>query len=1051
MHLSKKYYLFLFFFSLSFYFFGQSDIRFHRYSVDDGLSQNTIYTILQDNEGFLWFGTDDGLNRFDGQDFINFMQHDLANDNSLSSNQIKSVLQDHKGNLWVGTNNGLNKINRSQHKNTRFFHKTDELSLSDNFVQTLLETNDHLLWIGTKIGVSVYDINADQFMSFDALNILKTKSIVGLQLLKQDRLAITTTNALYEFNLKTKILSKSYSFKEGIEVMCLILDHDASIWVGTYQGLMHLSPNYDLLKYYKHHENDNTTISNNDINGLYLDNNNALWIGTDTGLNLYNRTSNDFTRYMHDPKNPSTISYSVVNCIYQDSGGIIWLGSFKGLSKMFLGQRAFNHFIPYPKYTNKPDANIVWNFIEDQNNNLWISTGDGLHVYNNRQDLFKTISSTDTIETTNYLILYSMTFDHYGNLWVGGNNGLYYLTRQEVENIWKNKTPILKKIDNAFLKDLRYITGISRGSKPNEIWIATIEDGIIKVEHNDLSKTNEVDIVNYRSTIGDESSLASNTAISIKIINDRKVCIGTQRGLNILDPITEEFEYINLHPDAANHTEIAAMTLENDSTLWIGTYNIGLIKFNLKNYEYQTINTKGGLANNSIYSVLIPQGKSEIWVSTNKGVSKIDKKSGEIVNYTKNQGLQDTEFSQGAGYLGKNNKLYFGGINGYNAFYPQLIQPNTIPPQIQLTELKIFDQKINPNTSSKALGLDHKNDIILNRSISHTDTITLSHNHSVFTFKVASLHFQDPKVNQYAYKLEGVDPDWNYRRASSNQFTYTNLSPDTYTLKLKAANSDGIWSNPPKEITIQITPPFWQTTWFYLLCILVLLASVYIMLYVWRKQIKLKERRDFLRKENELKTAMLREIHHRIKNNLHVVNSLLRIQSAKIEDQNVVQIFKKAQSRVLSMAILHEKMYQTKNLNDINAQDHFEPLIRDLIEAYGLNKDIELDLKISSVQFDMATLVPLSLIINELISNSLKYAFADQDSGKITIHLNETGTNKDYELIVGDNGKGIEPNVGKRADQIGTKLIATFVKQLKGKIELLKQPGTFYHISFKGQ
>jgi len=247
---------------------------------------------------------------------------------------------------------------------------------------------------------------------------------------------------------------------------------------------------------------------------------------------------------------------------------------------------------------------------------------------------------------------------------------------------------------------------------------------------------------------------------------------------------------------------------------------------------------------------------------------------------------------------------------------------------------------------------------------------------------------------------------------------------------------------------INIKPPFWKTNWFYFFSFLAIVTSLFFFLHLWKKQIKLTERRDFHKRENDQKTAMIKEIHHRVKNNLQVINSFLRVQASKIEDPEIVTIFKKTQSRVLSMAVIHEKMYQTKNLHSLNAQEHFEPLIVDLIEAYGINKNIELDLKITPVDFEMETLTPLALIINELISNSLKYAFNNQENGIIKIHLNRTETPDYFQLLIGDNGSGYDQEKTTSSKQIGTKLISSFVKQLNGSITPLNKAGTNYEIFF---
>jgi len=1040
----KKHIFLIFLFCYTSFSLAQKvNLKFNHFSIEDGLSQNTINTITEDRDGFLWIGTDDGLNKFDGLEYKVY-QYSIYNKNSLSNNQITSTEQDIEGNMWVGTIVGLNKINLNTNIITRF--QSDTL-IANHRINTIKQINKNKIWVGTDKGLRAYDLEKKTFSKPPQLNSIADQFVSDFVIDENKNVWIVTRTELFYYNTSTKNITSLIKSNTHTLFNKLIIDSKNNLWIGSDKGLYHYTPSTKKLKIYT--ENQNNSISNNEITSLFEDQNHTLWIGTRLGLNEFDTRNNQFTVYKNEIKTPKSLSYDTIYSIFQDSSGVLWIGTYNGLNSVLLEQKLFNHFSISPKYQDSYNSNLVWNFEKDKRGNLWIATSNGIHIYNKKNDTLKSINTLNDNRKDALTDVYALRFDQFDNLWAGGLNGVYYLPSKDVYSIWNKKNIKLQEIKNKALDSAKDITYFIEIKKLKEMWISSLSEGLIKV--GNLTKNlDDLDVTLYKASSNKKTNLASDATSAIVKSSTNNLWISTRKGLNKYDYKTQQFSYFNFNKDPNSEIEISSLNIQNDSTLWVGTFTSGLIKFNTLTEKYTFITTKNGLANNCVYSIRIDKKNKDLWLSTNRGISKYTITTGSIKNFSNIYGLQDNEFSEGSDYLDEEGTLYFGGINGFNSFHPDSISTNKTLAKISLNELKVFDKTVRVHHSNKTLGISDDDKTILTKDISKTDSLTLSYKHSVFSFKISTLHFLSPRDNKFAYKLDGFDKDWIIRNAKKNQFTYTNLDPGTYTLKLKAANSDGIWNEKPKQIIITISPPYWNTLWFYWLAFIALATITYLMLQFWKNQIKHKQRRVFLKKENDQKTNMLKEIHHRVKNNLHIVNSLLRIQSSKIEDEHIVQMFKKTQRRVLSMAILHEKMYQSENLKNLNAKEHFESLIRDLVDTYGINKNIELDISIAPVNFTMDTLLPLGLIINELINNSLKYAFKDREKGKISILIKTTKRKNFYELIIGDDGIGIQEDQSLKSNQIGANLVHAFVKQLNGNISHMELSGTFYKIVFKG-
>jgi len=1006
--------------------FSQNNSAFSRISINEGLSQSTVRAILQDSEGYMWFGTQDGLNKYDGYDFTIY-KNDLDNPNTLSNNEITSIVEDNNGNLWIGTNGGgLNKFNKTTKTFKHFKTNSNQLNkLSNDFVFSLLLDSKGFLWVGTVGGgLNVIDLKTERVEVLNAnLSEINRLEVLAICEDKNGDIWVGTNKGLSKLNIETNQVV-NYKFQpnnpdvlQNDYIRALFKDSSGDLWVGSYggglskydyendtyiqyqlskkanktkvdsefitsiaeddkgnlwfgtwgNGVKKFNKKTKNITIYKNNLDDLGSLSYNTVWSVYVDKSNLLWVGTfGAGLNKLVLEDSKFNLYKRQINNPNSISSNSVRGIYEDEKGIIWVGGYGGLNKIDRGNNSIKRYYG----VNDVQIGSVYSICPDEHdaNILWIgSEGSGLYKFNKKTGNFKSVLS-ENIKVTH---IFSIQDDQEGSLWLGAQSGFYRFNKTTEEYF-----QILKDSSAKVILANRYSVCVFIDSK-EAIWVGTNGKGLIKYDKDKKS--------------------------------------------------FKEFEHKTDHPNSISNNSIKSIFEDDDGVLWIGTNGGGLNKFIEKEEKFIHYTEKDGLANNVVYGILEDE-EQHLWLSTNKGVSKFDKTNISFKNFTADDGLQSNEFNTGSYFKSKSGELFFGGVKGLNTFFPYKIKDNQFIPPIVITSFKKFDKEIN-----------------YKQILSEKNKINLTHKDNYISFEFAALDYYAPEHNKYAYKLEGLDKDWIYSK--TRRFAnYTNLDGGDYVFKVKGANNDGLWNETGISIPIYIKPPFRKTIWFIVLCGLSLMVIVYGFFKIRLNQVRLKTKNKYLRKQNEEKIALLKEVHHRMKNNLQMVNSLLKFQSREIEDKKIINMFKDAQNRVLSMSLLHEKMYNSKDLQHVNIEEHLTLLITDLIKSYALEKNININIQIENVDLEIQTLVPLGLIINEMITNSLKYAFKDRDKGTITVRLKQLDA-KLQELIIGDDGEGYVPE--KKSEGLGTKLIQIFVKQLNGTMTKLDQSGTFYKLVFE--
>jgi ligand-binding sensor domain-containing protein len=803
------------------------DINFKHLSVDHGLSNNFLYSILQDSKGFMWFGTEDGLNKYDGYRFTVY-RHDPEDSLSISDNRIGTLHESHYGGnhvLWVGTEyGGLNRLDLKTEKFTHFRHDPDDpQSLSNDRIVSIYEDNLGDLWIGTDAGINKFDRETEKFVRYQ-----------------------------HDPKNPTSLGSNQY---------CTIHESPtagtSNLWVGTWYGLNKFDRNAEKFTRYKHYRHDPNSLSNININDLFFDSSGLLWIATMSGgLNKFNIKTEQFTRFQYDPDNSNSISSDMVVSVLEDNiqgKKVLWIATFNGLNKLDLETKKFTHYKHNPGDPKSLCDNRLNEIYRDKTGSIWIGTfGGGLSKFDpGRQKFAHLKQETGNLNGLSNNVISSITESKYYGpnvFWIGTTGGgLNKYDRNTGSFIHYRHDPgNTNSLSNDFVITLLE----SKYQGRNELWIGTL-GGFDKFD----LKTKK--FTRYRYDPDDPYSISNNEIRSIcedkagilwigtrngglnrferssgkfhqknilyevlSIIEDNTgtVWVGTHLGLARYNSDTDEFTHYKHDPDdpySLSHNNVLSMYEDKSSRFWIGTSD-GFNLYNRETNKFTRYKVKDGLPNNVINGIL-EDDHGNLWLSTNHGISKFNPEQKTFRNYDSQDGLQSNQFVTGAVCLSQKGEMFFGGVNGFNVFHPDSVKDNPHIPEIHLTDFNIFNKPVYVNSGMLKDGDDN---YYLQKHISNTSEITLTYKESVFSFEFAALDYHSPQKNQYEYKMEGVDPDWVLTDAARRFATYTHLDPGSYIFRVKGSNNDGLWNKEGTSIKIIITPPWWQTNLAYTFYIL---------------------------------------------------------------------------------------------------------------------------------------------------------------------------------------------------------------------------------------
>ncbi|MFY7830051.1 MAG: two-component regulator propeller domain-containing protein [Flectobacillus sp.] len=816
---------------------------FTHYGTNQGLSQSQVGAILKDRQGFMWFATQEGLNKFDGYTFTIYKHY--PNDvNSISDNNIFDIVEDSQGYIWIATGRGLDKFDKTKEV---FMHYTTQLP--DVKIRDLFIDSHQQLWLGTVEGLYLFNAARNNFTVFKNVpqknNTLADNYVYRMDEDAKGNLWVGTKNGLSVLNISKKTFRnylhnnnnpKSLSINW---VTCVLKDSHNRMWVGTRGGGLNLYiPEKDNFESFQNQKDNPNTIAHNDLLCLQEDDSGNIWIGTENGgLSVLNPNKKLFTNFKFDANDPNSLSNNSVYSIYKDYIGNLWIGTWSG-GINFLPKfgRKFNIY-KNQIGKNSLNNNFVLSITGDGKNNLWIGTdGGGINYFNRKTKTFGSLLNnpsnpntprTDYVIAVNYFSPEMIALGYHR-----GGFGLYNPSNNTFQN-YSIDTPDLKSRIGSWS-----VNAVVRDRNQN-FWIATWNGGVNLMN----AKTREVKIYKYDSN--DKNSIPSNNINTVFVDKKGRVWIGTETGLARYNPATDSFvRYVNKFNDSQSISNdyVTCFADAPDGNLWVGTSG-GLNLLNPTTGKFKHFSEADGLANNAIKSIIIDR-QSNLWISSNKGITKFNYQNQTIRNYSISDGLQGKEFKARASFMTEDGEIFFGGPNGFNSFYPDSLIDNTFIPPIYFTNFLIFNTPIKSGFSNPAFPTH----------INATKNIVLQYDQSVFTIEFAALNFTLPEKNQYAYKLEGFDKKWNHI-GHNRSVTYTNLNPGTYLFKVKASNNDGVWNNTGITLEVIILPPFWMTWWFKL--IIFLFGAGIIILVYWLRVRTIQNQNVRLEKEVAERTAQL--------------------------------------------------------------------------------------------------------------------------------------------------------------------------------------------------
>ena len=962
-----------------------SSLRFERLGLESGLSQSVIRDIIQDSKGFMWFATEDGLNRYDGYD-VKIFRPDPENPNSLTDRWITSLYEDSQGYLWVGTRQGgLNQYNPTNGQFTHFFHDPENKnSLSSNNVTDILQDYQGNLWIGTNNGLDRLDLHSKNFYHYhrDNLTGLSSDSISVLFLDSRNSLWVGTSDSgLNQLDTKTGIFTNyRYNPQDIVRVRSgeinsisnnnirdIVEDAKGNLWIATEDGLNYFNTQYELFTLYQYSSRSQFSLNDNDVYSLLIDSSGGLWVGTNKGLNYRIENSERFAHFSHDPGDIRSLSNNLVISLYEDEGGILWLGtSSGGVNKFNRGQSKFTYYRSLPQDLFSLSSNLISPIYIDRTGIVWIGThGGGLNRFDPSTNLFYR-SRHDPTNSSSLLSdeIFSIFKDSNDRLWIGTSRGLSRLNSggtifTHFIHDPTNKNSISGGAVRAILED-------SEGN----LWLGT-SDGL------DLYDRSADIFVHYKHDANQANSLSSNAVMTLYEDHDKNLWVGTfDKGLNRFDRETGTFVSYQQDREDGNtlsDNSVTAIYQDTKERFWVATAGGGLNRYHPETNTFQCYTGKHGLPNNVVNGILEDEF-GQLWLSTNFGLSRFNPETETFRNYTINDGLQSNEFSSGSFAKAADGRMYFGGINGLNAFYPSEVRDNTYVPPVILTSF-IPGGESDPKIPQAEV----------------LQQVTVGWPNNDFSFEIAALSYAEPSRNQYAYVLEDFDKSWNYI-GTNREGRYTNLSGGTYTLRFMGTNNDGVWSESDQTIQIIVIPPFWQT-WAFRILVTMVVVAFSVLLYSKRMrniqnqnlqlELTVQERTKALQKRGEEMAALYSGDEKIIRAITldQIFQAIVEIAVKMLHaDRSVVFVWSRDQSQVIPLVSHGFKPETLKVLYFEKGEglvgrvlDNGETLIISDLDAEMLRPDV----RAAIVSENIRSLVHLPIKVDEEIIGIFNVSFTD--------------------------------------------------------------------------
>ena len=946
--------------------------------------------IAQDSVGFMWFGTRQGISRYDGHHFKNYLINQKSNKGQLSE-EVNTILTDFKGVIWVGTSNGLMSYDVTKDR----FETVK--SFKGKQVENLCQDVKHNLWIGTLNGLKLMlNKETQSFKTFlfsknlqDPINRINNIFSIG------DEIWLGTGSGLIIFSYQKGVFSaKRVSLNKknkSAEVTAIAADENQNIWVGTTNGLYQLNNLKKVVRVYFHSENAVNSLIHNDIREI-MPTKDGIWIGTQNGLSILNPKLNLFTNYQHDPEVNTSISHNSIHHITKDRNSNIWIGTYFGGVNAIYPVSTYFKFYKNNRSNKSISSNVISSITESENHNLWIATeGGGLNYFDKKLQYFKSYKNNPAdVNSISSNLVKMLIIDKYdkANVIIGTHRGML--------NILNTKTGKFLRISNV--KDDIGTVGSAEivalaQDETGKIWIGSV-NGITNLNRSGGKYATRTTFSNINKFIKNKSVL------NLLCDRNKNLWIGTQEGLFRYSLADGKFDNF-LADNAKNEIQTAYINcvVESlDGNLIIGTNNNGFSIYDIETKTLKNYQESDGLINNNVLGIVEDENKN-LWISTAKGLSEFNTKTKRFRNYTRSDGLAGNEFNIRSYFKDWSGEIFFGGLSGLSSFYPRDIQINKYVSPLVFTGVRLFNKPVDLESE----------DILLKKHLNFTKELDFNYKQNNFSIEFALLNYVKPDKNKYAYKLDGYDKDWKV--TSTPMVSYANLAPGKYKFLVKATNNDGIPGNQIRKLEINVKPAPWFSWWAYLFYVLLFFTILFLTLRYFFVRALFKR----AEKDQQMKLSFFTHVSHEIRAPLTLIlgplEALLK-QTAHLPEINNQVIPIKNNADRLFRLVTELMDFRKTETGKLKLQLTHEDITHFVQQIFNAFKDLASS---RNIKYEMITpdeqlllwidKLQLEKVFFNLLSNAFKFT---HDNGKISVCI---ANESDSVLIeVRDNGIGIPQN-----------------------------------------
>jgi len=1046
--------------------------RFSHLTVDDGLSSNRIRCIHKDSKDYLWLATDVGLDRYDSYQVKKYRSSEKK-PGSISSDLLTCIYEDHDKNLWFGTYDGLNLYNPSKDNFIVFkYNLADKNSLNSNCITGIIEDKNENLWVVTDGNcLNKWDPQNHKFTKYPYENIKHNLSVRPSRMVAIDSKGYLWVTSLSpgvrrfdpESGIFTDFSDSSIDFG-NFSYKNIYIDKNDKIWIATDgSGFFSYDPVANKFKHFGSKGDGKGTNENLILDILPEDDRYLLLAVDQGGINRFDKLSETFQYIVYDQANDEGLNNNGIWCLYKDNDGILWVGTSGGGINYYNPKK--ERFKLFMHNNNNPESmsySFTGCFFEDHQGLIWIGTdGGGVNIYDPVSGKFKIFKHdpSDPYSLSGNVIR-GIAEDKNHDMWIGTwNAGLNRYDRKTgrfIHYMPDSKDP--SSISGLTIYNLKI-------DHNNILWLSIYNQGI------DLFDINKGVVQRFRPNADQPGSISGINCWFYFEDSEKNMWICTQNGLSLFDRLKNSFKAYHFPDD-----DVGAFYRDKAGHLWVGTNTRGLFLCNNDGTIIKTYDMSNSLLSNRIHAIT-QDSKGDIWISTNSGISRLDFITQKFRNYSKEDGLQGDQFYQQSFLKTSKGELYFGGYNGFNSFYPDSLKDNNFIPPVYITDLQIFNKPV-------VYGIPGAQ---FQTQISEAKEITLNWKQTVFSFSFVGINYTHPKKNQYAYKMEAFEKDWNYTDASRRYVTYTNLNPGEYTFRVKASNNDEIWNEKGVSLRIIILPPWWKTWWFrmVLASLIILIFTSFFLLRVRQlnnqkilleksvalktielqnKNAALEERQHHIEYLNASKDKFFSIIAHDLKNPFNAIIGFSEILQDEIKSGDTAKM-ENYTGLINSSAVQTYRLLENllEWANSQRGKMPFNPVPVNLSQLFSeeilvlneiaFRKSITLKSSFPDNLTIMADKNMIKTILRNLISNAIKFT---NKNGNVNAGASVTDNN--VEISVCDSGIGmteetmamlfrLDVNLSTRGTEnekgtgLGLVLCKEFVEKHGGKIWAESIPG----------